>query len=111
MILSLVAFGPFTIFFPSTEPPVKVVHSNSKEAHNYKVADRVVLSCELSHPDVTVCWYKDGETVKESKDLLMENVGPHHHLIIPSAIVQDTGEFVCDIRGESVFFNITVVGQ
>ncbi|XP_060543830.1 obscurin-like protein 1 isoform X5 [Pantherophis guttatus] len=99
-----------TISFTVTveEPPVKIVHSNSKEAHNYKVADRVVLSCELSHPDVTVCWYKDGETVKESKDLLMENVGPHHHLIIPSAIVQDTGEFVCDIRGESVFFNITV---
>ncbi|XP_070812890.1 obscurin-like protein 1 isoform X2 [Pituophis catenifer annectens] len=99
-----------TISFTVTveEPPVKVVRSNSKEAHNYKVADRVVLSCELSHPDVTVCWYKDGETVKESKDLLMENVGPHHHLIIPSAIVQDTGEFVCDIRGESVFFNITV---
>ncbi|KAG8125332.1 hypothetical protein E2320_020646 [Naja naja] len=90
------------------EPPVKVVHSNSKEAHNYKVADRVVLSCELSHPDVTVHWYKDGETVKESQDLLMENVGPYHHLIIPSARVQDTGEFVCDIGGESVFFNIIV---
>ncbi|XP_029139837.1 obscurin-like protein 1 [Protobothrops mucrosquamatus] len=90
------------------EPPVKVVHSNSKEAHNYKVADRVVLSCELSHPDVNVRWYKDGETVKESKDLLMENIGPHHHLIIPSAQVPDTGEFVCDIGRESVFFNIIV---
>uniref|UniRef100_A0A670YQC2 Obscurin-like protein 1 n=1 Tax=Pseudonaja textilis TaxID=8673 RepID=A0A670YQC2_PSETE len=81
----------------------------SREAHNYKVADRVVLSCELSHPDVTVHWYKDGETVKESQDLLMENVGPHHHLIIPSARVQDTGEFVCDVGGESVFFNITIL--
>ncbi|XP_039210332.1 obscurin-like protein 1 isoform X3 [Crotalus tigris] len=90
------------------EPPVKVVHSNSKEAHNYKVADRVVLSCELSHPDVSVHWYKDGETVKESKDLLMENIGPHHRLIIPSARVPDTGEFVCDIGRESVFFNIIV---
>ncbi|XP_007435765.1 obscurin-like protein 1 isoform X5 [Python bivittatus] len=90
------------------EPPVKAVHSNSKEAHNYKVMDRVVLSCELSHPDVSVRWYKDEETVKESKDLLLENTGPHHQLIIPSAQVQDTGEFVCDIGGESVFFNITV---
>ncbi|KAM6460475.1 obscurin-like protein 1 isoform 5-T5 [Liasis olivaceus] len=90
------------------EPPVKAVHSNSKEAHNYKVMDRVVLSCELSHPDVSVRWYKDGETIKESKDLLLENVGPHHQLVIPSAHVQDTGEFVCDIGGESVFFNITV---
>lgn len=96
---------------PTTEPPVKVVCSNSKEAHNYKVADHVVLSCELSHPDVSVRWYKDGETVKESKDLLMENVGPHHRLIIPSARVPDTGEFVCDIGRESVFFNIIVAGQ
>ncbi|XP_070584632.1 obscurin-like protein 1 isoform X3 [Erythrolamprus reginae] len=99
-----------TISFTVTvkEPPVKVVHSNSKETHNYKVADRVVLSCELSQPDVTVRWYKDGEPVKESEDLLMENVGPHHHLVIPSARVQDTGEFVCDIGGESVYFKIIV---
>uniref|UniRef100_A0A8C6V9J3 Obscurin like cytoskeletal adaptor 1 n=1 Tax=Naja naja TaxID=35670 RepID=A0A8C6V9J3_NAJNA len=86
-------------------PEKRIVIRNSE---TITVADRVVLSCELSHPDVTVHWYKDGETVKESQDLLMENVGPYHHLIIPSARVQDTGEFVCDIGGESVFFNIIV---
>ncbi|XP_033015778.1 obscurin-like protein 1 isoform X7 [Lacerta agilis] len=90
------------------EPPVRVVHSNAEEAHTYQVTERVVLTCELSHPDAPVRWYKDGEAVKENESFLLESEGPHHRLVIPAAQVKDAGEFVCDISGDSVLFNVTV---
>ncbi|KAL8182982.1 UNVERIFIED_CONTAM: hypothetical protein K2H54_010625 [Gekko kuhli] len=102
-----------SVFFNITvaEPPVRVVRSNAEEAHAYQTADRVELTCELSRPGAPVCWYKDGEEVKESEDLLLENEGPRHRLIIPSAQGFDAGEFVCDAGGDSVFFNVTVTGK
>uniref|UniRef100_A0A8D2LTB0 Obscurin-like protein 1 n=1 Tax=Varanus komodoensis TaxID=61221 RepID=A0A8D2LTB0_VARKO len=94
--------------FLATEPPVRVLHSSAEEDHTYQAGERVVLSCELSRPGVPVHWYKDGEEVEESEGLLLESEGFKHQLVIPSAQVQDSGEFVCDAGGDSVFFNITV---
>ncbi|XP_008110065.2 obscurin-like protein 1 isoform X1 [Anolis carolinensis] len=102
--------GGDSVFFniTVTEPPVKVVLSNADEAHAYRVGERVVLSCELSRPDAPVCWYKDGEEAEGREGLLMEREGRHCQLIIPSAQVQDSGEFLCDAGGDSVFFNISI---
>ncbi|XP_053900714.1 obscurin-like protein 1 isoform X2 [Malaclemys terrapin pileata] len=91
-----------------TEPPVRIVSSNEDAAHTYLASERVVLACELSHADGLVQWYKDGVEVEEGEHLLLECEGPHHRLVIPSARPQDTGEFVCDAGGDSVFYNITV---
>ncbi|XP_013918136.1 PREDICTED: obscurin-like protein 1 [Thamnophis sirtalis] len=90
------------------ETPVHIMHCSPEEAHTYLVSERVVLACELSRPNAPVCWYKDGEKVEESQDLLLENEGPHCRLILVSAHIQDTGEFVCDAGGDSAFFNITI---
>ncbi|KAJ7346024.1 hypothetical protein JRQ81_001974 [Phrynocephalus forsythii] len=102
--------GGDSVFFNITikEHPIKIVHSSAEEAHVYQVAERVVLSCELSRPNAPVCWYKDGEEVEESERLFLESEGPHCRLVITSAQVQDSGEFVCDVGGDSAFFNITV---
>ncbi|KAM7152921.1 obscurin-like protein 1 isoform 8-T8 [Macrochelys suwanniensis] len=91
-----------------TEPPVMIVSSNEDAAHTYLASARVVLACELSRADAPVQWYKDGVEVEEGECLLLEHEGPHRRLVIPSARPQDTGEFVCDTGGDSVFYNITV---
>ncbi|XP_065416489.1 obscurin-like protein 1 isoform X8 [Chrysemys picta bellii] len=91
-----------------TEPPVRIVSSNEDAAHTYLASEHVVLACELSRADGPVQWYKDGVEVEEGEHLLLECEGPHHRLVIPSARPQDTGEFVCDAGGDSVFYNITV---
>ncbi|CAM4532706.1 unnamed protein product [Lepidochelys kempii] len=91
-----------------TEPPVRIVSSNEDAAHTYLASERVVLACELSRADGPVQWYKDGVEVEEGDCLLLEREGPHRRLVIPSAQPQDTGEFVCDAGGDSVFYNITV---
>lgn len=90
---------------------MRIVCSNVNDAHAYQASQRVVLACELSRPDVPVCWYKDGEEVEEGEGLLLESEGSRHQLVIASARVQDTGEFVCDAKDDSVFFIVTVTGQ
>lgn len=88
-----------------------MVCSNADEAHTYWALEQVTLACELSRPNALVHWYKDGKAVEETEVLRLESEGPHHRLIIASAQVQDTGEFVCDLGGDSVFFIVTVSGQ
>lgn len=88
-----------------------MVCSNADETHTYWALEQVTLACELSHPNALVHWYKDGKEVEETEGLRLESEGPHHRLIIASAQVQDTGEFVCDVGGDSVFFTVTVSGQ
>lgn len=90
---------------------MQIVQSNAEAVHAYQTSDRVVLTCELSCPNASVQWYKDGEELEESEGLLFESEGPHRRLVLPLAQVQDTGEFVCDAGGDSAFFNVTVVGE
>ncbi|KAM8806950.1 obscurin-like protein 1 [Eudromia elegans] len=91
-----------------TEPPVRVVSSNEADPHAYVAGARVVLWCELSRADAPVCWYKDGLEAEVGESLVLEREGPRCRLVLPHAQPQDTGEFVCDAGGDSVFYNITV---
>ncbi|KYO30402.1 hypothetical protein Y1Q_0014309 [Alligator mississippiensis] len=90
------------------EPPVRVISSNEAAAHTYVASERVELVCELSRPDAPVQWYKDGVEVEESERLVLHHEGPCCRLVLPSAQPPDTGEYVCDVGGDSVFYNVTV---
>ncbi|XP_033917230.1 obscurin-like protein 1 [Melopsittacus undulatus] len=91
-----------------TEAPVRIVSSNEEAPHAYVAGQRVELWCQLSRPAATVHWYKDGEEVEAGENLVLEQEGPLCRLVLPSARTQDTGEFVCDAGGDSVFYTITV---
>uniref|UniRef100_A0A7M4FPV9 Obscurin-like protein 1 n=1 Tax=Crocodylus porosus TaxID=8502 RepID=A0A7M4FPV9_CROPO len=93
-----------------TEPPVRVVSSNEAAAHAYAASERVELVCEVSRPDAPVQWYKDGVEVVESERLMLQRSGPCCRLVLPSAQPPDTGEYVCDAGGDSVFYSVTVAG-
>uniref|UniRef100_A0A663MVX9 Obscurin like cytoskeletal adaptor 1 n=1 Tax=Athene cunicularia TaxID=194338 RepID=A0A663MVX9_ATHCN len=71
---------------------------------------RVELWCQLSRPAAPVHWYKDGEEVEVGESLVLEQEGPRHRLVLPCAQLQDEGEFVCDVGGDSAFYTITVAG-
>ncbi|KAM9010291.1 obscurin-like protein 1 isoform 6-T6 [Ara ararauna] len=91
-----------------TEAPVKIISSNEEAPHAYVAEQRVELWCQLSRPAAAVHWYKDGEEVEASENLVLEQEGPLCRLVLPSAQPQDTGEFVCDAGGDSVFYTVTV---
>ncbi|XP_059332495.1 obscurin-like protein 1 [Ammospiza nelsoni] len=90
------------------EEPVRIVSSNEGASHAYMAGQRVELWCQLSRPAAPVHWYKDGEEVEASESLVLEQEGLQCQLVLPCARPQDTGEFVCDAGGDSVFYTVTV---
>ncbi|NWW90695.1 OBSL1 protein, partial [Rhynochetos jubatus] len=102
--------GGDSVFYTITvaEAPVRIVSSNEEAPHAYVAGQRVELWCQLSRPAAPVRWYKDGEEVEAGESLVLEQEGPRCRLVLPCARPQDTGEFVCDAGGDSVFYTITV---
>ncbi|NXN08405.1 OBSL1 protein, partial [Indicator maculatus] len=90
------------------EAPVRIISSNEEAPHTYTAGQRVELWCQLSRLAAPVHWYKDGEEVEVSESLVLEQEGLQCRLVLPCAQPQDTGEFVCDAGGDSIFYNITV---
>ncbi|NWR26655.1 OBSL1 protein, partial [Tachuris rubrigastra] len=90
------------------EAPVRIVSSNEGAPHTYMAGQRVELWCQLSHLAAPVHWYKDGEEVEMDESLVLEQEGLQCRLVLPCARPQDTGEFVCDAGGDSVFYTVTV---
>ncbi|NXY64610.1 OBSL1 protein, partial [Callaeas wilsoni] len=90
------------------EEPVRIVSSNEGASHTYVAGQRVELWCQLSRLAAPVHWYKDGEEVEAGESLVLEQEGLQCRLVLPCAQPQDTGEFVCDAGGDSVFYTVTV---
>ncbi|NXB74593.1 OBSL1 protein, partial [Donacobius atricapilla] len=90
------------------EEPVRIVCSNEGASHAYVAGQRVELWCQLSRLAAPVHWYKDGEEVEAGESLVLEQEGLQCRLVLPCALPQDTGEFVCDAGGDSVFYTVTV---
>ncbi|NXS68886.1 OBSL1 protein, partial [Pandion haliaetus] len=102
--------GGDSVFYTVTvaEAPVRIISSNEEAPHVYTAGQRVELWCQLSCPAAPVHWYKDGEEVEAGESLVLEQEGPWRRLVLPCARPQDTGEFVCDAGGDSVFYTVTV---
>ncbi|KAF4796886.1 obscurin like 1 [Turdus rufiventris] len=94
-----------------TEEPVRIVSSNEGASHAYVAGQRVELWCQLSRLAAPVHWYKDGEEVEAGESLVLEQEGLQCRLVLPCARPQDTGEFVCDAGGDSVFYTVTVAAE
>ncbi|XP_066431628.1 obscurin-like protein 1 isoform X2 [Eleutherodactylus coqui] len=102
--------GDDSIFYnvTVTDPPVRIVNTSNNVENKCLSGGQVILSCEVSRDNAKVCWYKDGVEIEESEDLVLESDGKHRRLIIHNAQVQDSGEFVCDVRDDCVFYTVLV---
>lgn len=74
-------------------------------------SEEVCLQCELSRSSGKVRWFKDGQVVEDGQNIQLVSEGPYRRLAIPSSRVQDSGEYVCEADGDSVFFQLTVKGK
>ncbi|XP_038608387.1 obscurin-like protein 1 [Tachyglossus aculeatus] len=91
-----------------SEPPMRVVRPLDEVRVEARSSERVVLTCELNRPGVSVRWYHDGLEVEESESLQLESQGPRHRLLLPAVRPRDAGEFVCDAGDDSAFFSVVV---
>ncbi|KAK1798804.1 hypothetical protein P4O66_007084 [Electrophorus voltai] len=91
------------------EAPVRFVLPSQPEVKvSLLSSETLVLSCQISEAEAQVCWYCDGVEVEESDRLLLEEDGPHRRLIIPSTTIDDSAEYVCETRDDTVTFWVKI---
>ncbi|XP_050565252.1 LOW QUALITY PROTEIN: obscurin [Cygnus atratus] len=68
----------------------------------------ISLSCELSKPDVSIRWYKDGKAIRKSQKYDLHQEGTRAVLIIHDSTVKDSGEYTCETEVSKTKARITV---
>uniref|UniRef100_A0A8B9M7M9 Obscurin, cytoskeletal calmodulin and titin-interacting RhoGEF n=2 Tax=Neoaves TaxID=3078114 RepID=A0A8B9M7M9_9AVES len=68
----------------------------------------ISVSCELSKPDVSIRWYKDGKAIRKSQKYDLQQEGTRAILIIHDSTVKDSGEYTCETEVSKTKARITV---
>ncbi|XP_062390120.1 obscurin-like protein 1 isoform X4 [Sardina pilchardus] len=90
------------------EPPVKIVFPKEDVHLDRHVPEEIVLSCELSRPNASVTWFKDGQKLQDSENIKLKTEGPYRRLKILRSGVEDSGEYVCDTADDRIFFQLNI---
>ncbi|XP_054646786.1 obscurin-like protein 1a isoform X1 [Dunckerocampus dactyliophorus] len=90
------------------EPPVMIVNPKDDVVMERYISEEIQLQCELSRTGGKVQWFKNGEEVKEGRNIQLLREGPYRRLTILRSTVEDGGEYICETNGDSVFFQLTV---
>ncbi|KAM4602185.1 obscurin-like protein 1a [Polymixia lowei] len=90
------------------EPPVMIADPKDDVVMERYISEEIHLQCELSRSNGQVHWYKDGLVVEDSKNIQLTSEGPYRRLTILCGTAEDSGEYVCDTDGDSVFFQLNV---
>lgn len=90
------------------EPPVMIVEPKDDIVVDSYISEVVHLQCELSRCSGRVRWSKDAHEVEEGDNVQLVSEGPYRRLTILSCSAEDSGEYVCETDGDSVFFQLNV---
>lgn len=74
------------------------------------ISEEIHLQCELSRSSGKVQWLKDGQEIEENDNIQLISEGPYRRLTILCGSAEDSGEYVCETDGDSVFFQLTIRG-
>lgn len=90
------------------EPPVMIVDPKDDVVVESYISEDIHLQCELSRSNGRVRWSKDGHEVEEGENVQLTSEGPYRRLTIECCRADDSGEYVCETDGDSIFFQLTV---
>uniref|UniRef100_A0A8C6U0K7 Obscurin like cytoskeletal adaptor 1a n=1 Tax=Neogobius melanostomus TaxID=47308 RepID=A0A8C6U0K7_9GOBI len=90
------------------QPPVMIVEPKDDIVVDSIISQDVHLQCELSRSNGRVRWSKDGHDVEEGDNIQLVAEGPYRRLTVLSCTAEDSGEYVCETDGDSVFFQLNI---
>lgn len=73
--------------------------------------DEVVLSCELSKAAAEVKWFKDGEEIFPSKNILIQSDGKKRLLVIKKATKRSAGTYSCSCGTDKTTSDLNIEGN
>ncbi|XP_076994026.1 obscurin-like isoform X3 [Tamandua tetradactyla] len=92
-----------------TELPVKFTRPLQDVVATEK--EKVTLDCELSRPNVDVCWLKDGVELRAGKSVGVVAQGACRSLVIYRCELGDQGMYVCDAHDAQSSASLKVQGR
>lgn len=99
-----------TVFVIISEPPIKFVN---KEASNNIIAyenESITLSANVNQERANVRWLKDGQLLNQD-NIHISSEGNTHKLTINPLQLSDSGEYVCDVKTDEMYFSLLVKGK
>lgn len=72
--------------------------------------ESVTLCAIVSHEQANVRWLKDGQLLNKD-NIHISSDGKIHKLTINPLQLFDSGDYVCDISTDEMFFSLTVKGK
>ncbi|XP_029968646.1 obscurin-like protein 1 [Salarias fasciatus] len=89
------------------EPPVQIIGNSGNPEHHMLVAgDDLILECEVSRPNATVQWLRNGEILKPDTRLKIDSCDVVRKLVLSGLRPSDSGKYICDAIDDKL---ITIV--
>lgn len=96
----------------SAVPPLTFADAPGKDLFTSAVEkEELVLSCDVSRPDGTVQWYKDGAEIHSNADMTIQADGIKRKVTIHSAKLSDTGMYTCRAGDNVLIFKVNIRGK
>lgn len=105
---NLQATSLYIIFFP--ELPAKFVNKKANNVISASENESVTLCAIVSHERANVRWLKDGQLLNED-NIHISSEGNTHKLTINPLQLSDSGEYVCDVNTDEMYFSLLVKGK
>lgn len=102
-------FWETSILFPS-DLPAKFINKKAKNKISAYENESVTLCAIVSDERANVRWLKDGQLLNED-NIHISSEGKTHKLTINPLQLSDSGEYVCDISTDEMYFSLLVKGK
>ncbi|XP_049335820.1 obscurin-like protein 1a isoform X2 [Astyanax mexicanus] len=90
-------------------PPVSFKEMAAEERQKSTMElDPVVLHCELSRPDASTLWFKEGVEILQNDNFTIQAEGTMRRLIIRSAQLSDAGSYTCQAGENTMSFTVNI---
>lgn len=73
--------------------------------------DEVILQCEISKANAPVKWFKDGQEISPSKNVIIKADGKKRMLILKKALKKDIGQYTCDCGTDQTSAKLNIEGK
>lgn len=95
--------------FPPSEKPVHIF----RDLLNVKAVpgEDAELSCEITKPDASIRWLKDGHLIRLSPKYEMSVEKNLAKLVIKNATIRDSGDYCCEAEGVASRAKLEIRGR
>lgn len=90
--------------------PAKFLNKNTKNNMSAYENESVTLCAAVSHERANVRWMKDGQLLNKD-NIHISSEGKTHKLTINPLQLLDSGDYVCNIGTDEMFFSLIVKGK